>query len=111
MPEARSLEGGVPEVSADLTLERVIDLAFDYRGNITVVKKDGSRVVGYIFNRDGAAAKPFVQLYDERGNGPIKLLYSEIANIHFTGRDPAVGKSWEAWMARKSKEQLQGKTG
>lgn len=103
MPEERSLEGWVPKLDGKLTLEQVIDLAFDYRGDVTVVNKSGSRVVGYVFNRDRTAPEPFLQLYDEKGNGPTRLAYSEIANIHFTGRDRAAGKSWEAWLARKGR--------
>ena len=38
----RTLEGWVPEMGHELPLERVIDLAFDYRGNTTVVKTDGT---------------------------------------------------------------------
>ena len=94
--EGKSLEGWIPQLGPGLTLERVIDLAFEYRGNVTVIKRDGSRVVGYLFNRNRDVPHPFVQLYDEEGNGPIRLLYSEIENIHFTGRDAARGSPRKA---------------
>ena len=102
--EEESLEGWVPVIDGEMTLERVIDLAFDYRGNTTIVKTDGTEVVGYIFNRNNGVPEPFVQLFGEKGDGPHRLLYSEIESIRFTGKDPAAGRSWEAWIKRKDKE-------
>ncbi len=99
-----TLEGWVPELGEDLPLAQVIDLAFDYRGNTTVVKVDGSEVEGYIFNRVTEVPEPFLQMYDRDGNGPLRIAYSEIRTIKFTGKDMASGKSWEAWVARKDRE-------
>ena len=104
MSEEKSLHGWAPELGEEMTLERVIDLAFDYRGNTTIIKKDGSEIVGYICNRDRSAPEPFIQLIDEAGNGPHTLAYAEIATINFTGRDTAAGKSWQAWVDRKQRE-------
>lgn len=103
MDGERTLEGWVPELNGAVTLEQVIEMAFDYRGNVTVHRTDGTQVVGYVFNRDADADEPFIQMFDEAGNGPVKLLYREIANIHFTGKDTAFGKSWDAWVRRREK--------
>lgn len=99
-----TLEGWVPVLGEHLTLAEVIDLAFDYRGNTTLVKVDGTEVEGYISNRNKEAPEPFVQIFDLAGNGPFKILYSEIQNIKFTGKDPAAGNSWLAWLERKDRE-------
>jgi len=37
-----SLEGWVPDVGDYLTLAEVVEFAFDYRGNTTIVKRDGT---------------------------------------------------------------------
>ena len=37
----KSLEGWAPEIGPELTIEQVIDYAFDYRGNTTLVLADG----------------------------------------------------------------------
>ena len=37
-----TLEGWVPVINDYLTLAEVVDFAFDYRGNTTVLKADGS---------------------------------------------------------------------
>ena len=102
-----TLEGWLPELGDDLTLAQVIDLAFDYRGNVTVVKVDGTEVEGYLFNRTSEVAEPFVQMFDLAGDGPLRLLYSEIRNIKFTGKDTAAGMSWRSWLERKEKERAE----
>ena len=102
-----SLQGWVPDIGPYLTLEEVIEHAFDYRGNVTVVRRDGSELVGYLFNRDSSAPEPFVQLIDEDGNGPLRVRYAEIAIVRFTGKDTAEGNSWKAWIDRKEREKAQ----
>ncbi|MFQ5933654.1 MAG: hypothetical protein ACE5KI_03320 [Dehalococcoidia bacterium] len=106
MGEEQSLEGWAPELDENLGLDRIIDLAHDYRGNTTIVKTDGTKVDGYIFNRNGDVSEPYIEYFDLAGAGPFTLLYSEIENILFTGKDTAAGKSYEAWLERKKKEKI-----
>jgi hypothetical protein len=99
-----SLEGWTPEPSEELPLARIVELAFDYRGNTTVVKVDGTRVEGYIFNRTAGAPIPCIQIFDASGAGPLKIPYAEIRTIHFTGKDTAAGNSYAAWLKRRETE-------
>jgi hypothetical protein len=99
-----SLQGWVPDIGSYLTLAEVIEHAFDYRGNVTVIRRDGSELVGYLCNRNASAPEPFVQVIDEEGAGPIRISYADILNIRFTGKDPAEGNSWKAWLERKERE-------
>ena len=105
-----TLEGWVPNLSEYLTLADVVDQAFYYRGNITVVKVDGTEVEGYIFNRNKDVPESYVQMFDVAGNGPFKIPYSEIQNIKFTGKDTAAGNSWLAWLERKEKDKAEKAT-
>jgi hypothetical protein len=105
-----TLEGWVPEIGTQLTLAQVIDLAFDYRGNTTVVKIDGTEIEGYIFNRVSEGPEPFIQMFDRDGHGPLRIPYGEIRNVLFTGKDTASGKSWEAWVERKRTEGARPRT-
>lgn len=102
-----SLEGWVPDVGPYLTLEEVVEFAFDYRGNTTIVKRDGTEIVAYIFNRNTYAPEPFIEYFDESGEGPFTLRYAELANIKFTGKDTAAGNSWKAWLERKEREKAE----
>jgi hypothetical protein len=103
-----SLQGWMPEIGPSLTLAEVVEQAFDYRGNTTIVKRDGSEVVGYIFNRNAAVPEPFLQYFDEAGEGPFTLRYAEVATIRFTGRDTAAGNSWKAWVERRERARAEG---
>ena len=100
--ERGPLEGWDPAVGVDASLEEVIDRAFDYRGDVTVVYRDGTEVIGYLFNRNAEVAVPFVQMFDRAGEGPLTIPYAEIGTIRFTGKDTAAGKSYEAWLRRKT---------
>jgi hypothetical protein len=101
MTDGATLEGWVPEIGPGLSLADVVDKAFDYRGNVTVVQTDGSETEGYLFNRNADAPVPFVQMFDLSGGGPHTISYREIRTIRFTGRDTAAGNSYAAWLRAK----------
>jgi hypothetical protein len=96
------LEGWVP--APDPTLADVIERAFDYRGHTTVVKTDGSGIVGHVFNRVRDVPEPFLQMFGAAGEGPLTIGVAEIATIRFTGKDMAAGGSDRAWLERRAQE-------
>lgn len=102
-----TLEGWDPQIGEHLTLAQVVELAFDYRGNTTVVKVDGTELEGYLFNRNADVPEPFLQMFDRAGDGPFTIRYAEIRTIRFSGKDTAAGNSWEAWRERREKEKEQ----
>lgn len=106
-PETGSLEGRVFRPATSEELAGAIELAFDYRGDITVELKSGDRVIGYLFNRASTGDQPTIELFPATSSGTMTIPYSEIAAIAFTGEDTATGKSWEAWMAKKDTERRQ----
>lgn len=99
-----SLEGWAPEVGPTLPLAEIVDRAFDYRGDVTVVKTDDTEIVGFVFNRDRAVAEPYLRMFARAGSEPLVLRYAEIRTIRFTGKDPAAGNSYAAWLRRKTGE-------
>ena len=100
--ERGPLEGWEPAVGVEVGLEEVVERAFDYRGDVTVVRRDGTQVIGYLFNRNAEIRERFVQIFDRAGDGPLTIPYSDIRTIRFTGKDTAAGKSYEAWLRRKT---------
>ena len=96
------IEGWVPELANETEVREAIEKAFDYRGDVTLTQKDGSKVEGYIFDRVGGAtlSASFVRILPKNGSGRVKIAYSDIAALAFSGRDPAAGKSWEAWVKK-----------
>ena len=97
-----SVEGWVPQLVTESELREALEKAFDYRGDVAITKKDGSKIDGYIFDRvTGTTIETsFVRVLPRDSNQRVKISYAEIAALAFSGRDPAAGKSWEAWVRK-----------
>ena len=96
------LEGWVPELAGEEEVRQALEKAFDYRGDVTITRKDGSKVEGYIFDRrtGKSLADSSVRLFPKDADQKISVPYSEIAALAFSGRDTAAGKSFEAWVRK-----------
>jgi len=95
-------EGWVPELASEADLRDALEKAFDYRGDVTITRRNGERIEGYIFDRRSAAtlADSVVRVIPQNSREKISIPYSDIAALAFTGRDTAAGKSWEAWVRK-----------
>ena len=100
--EHENLQGRVWQPASEEELREGLEKAFDYRGDVTITRKDGSTVEGYIFDRRAAAtlSQSLIRLFPKGEPVKISIPYSEIASLAFTGRDTAAGKSWEAWLKK-----------
>jgi hypothetical protein len=107
MVSERTLEGWTPVIGQGVTLEEVVDLAFDYRGDVTLDLRNGDTFVGYLFNRDPDASTPYAEVVAADGIARA-IPYAEIARVRFTGKDTAAGTSWQAWKERKAAEKAAG---
>ncbi len=97
-----NLEGQVFATASESELRDALEKAFDYRGDVTIERKDGSKVEGYIFDRrtGPTLAASVVRLFPKDRPDKIAIAYSDIAGLAFTGRDTAAGKSWAAWVQK-----------
>jgi hypothetical protein len=98
----QNVEGWVPELTTDAELRSALEEAFEYRGDVTITRKDGAQVEGYIFDRStgDSLATSFVRVLPKDSNNRVKISYAEISALAFTGRDTAAGKSYEAWVKK-----------
>lgn len=90
-----------------------IELAFDYRGDVTITLAGGGRqIVGYVYDRDetDSLAASKLRVIPANGDPRITLRYDEISRIEFTGRDTAAGKSFETWVNRYIEKKLAGES-
>lgn len=96
------LEGWVPELAGEEEVRQALEKAFDYRGDVTITRKDGSKVEGYIFDRrtGKTLVDSAVRLFPKDADQKVSIPYSEIAALAFSGRDTAAGKSFEAWVRK-----------
>ena len=104
------LQGWVPELATAEELREALEKAFDYRGDVTITRKDGQKIEGYIFDRTAGPTleTSFVRLLPKDSNERVRVSYAEIAALAFTGRDTAAGKSWEAWIRKYWEKKASG---
>ena len=105
-----NLEGWVPEFAHQREIFEAFDKAFDYRGDVTLTLKDGSKVEGYIFDRKTGSSleDSLVRLFPVNANEKRSVKYAEIARLEFTGKDRAAGKHWEAWVKQYNDKKSRG---
>ncbi|HZQ70317.1 MAG TPA: hypothetical protein VFA68_17455 [Terriglobales bacterium] len=106
-----NLEGWIPSLASENEIREALEKAFDYRGDLTITLKDGRHVEGYLFDRrsDGAGLKDcFVRVMPKNQNDKLKIAYTEIAALAFTGKDTAAGKSFEAWVKKYNEKRAAG---
>src|SRR6202012_4598263 len=111
--EKENLEGWIPSLSSDEEIRAALEKAFDYRGDVTITRKDGSKIEGYLFDRRSATTlkDSLVRLYPKNSSEKVSISYADIAALAFTGRDTAAGKSWEAWMKKYADKKAAGEKG
>jgi len=100
--EREQLEGWVPEMASEAEVREALEKAFDYRGDITITRKDGSKIEGYLFDRRSGSSlsDSFVRIIPTNQQPKVNVAYSDIGALAFTGRDTAAGKTFEAWVKK-----------
>ena len=99
-----SPEGRVFQPASFAELTEAVELAFDYRGDVTVSLKSGESLSGYLFNRQVKGSESYLEVFPSDSSDTRQIRYDQIAAIAFTGEDTATGKSWETWIAKKDSE-------
>lgn len=100
--EREQLEGWIPELASEADIREALEKAFDYRGDITVTRKDGTQIQGYLFDRRGGAtlADSFIRIIPSNAATKLNIAYADVAALTFSGRDTAAGRSFEAWVKK-----------
>ena len=106
----QNLEGWIPSLASDEEIREALEKAFDYRGDVTITRKDGTVIEGYLFDRRNGQtlANSSVRVIPKTSNEKISIPYADIAALAFSGRDTAAGKSWEAWMKKYQEKKAAG---
>jgi hypothetical protein len=111
--EREQLEGWVPGLASEAEVREALEKAFDYRGDITITRKDGNKVEGYLYDRRTGVtlADSVVRIMPSNGTGRLNIAYSDIAALAFSGRDTAAGKTFDAWVKKYWEKKAAGETG
>jgi uncharacterized protein YdbL (DUF1318 family) len=108
-----NLEGYIPALASDAEIREALEKAFDYRGDLTVTLKNGEKLEGYLFDRknDGPTlADCYARMIPKGRPDKIRIAYSDIAALAFTGKDTAAGKSFAAWIKKYNEKKAAGET-
>jgi len=110
--EHERLQGLIPSIANEEELRSALEKAFEYRGDVTITRKDGSVVEGYIYDRRAASTlgDSLVRVLPASGAARVSVPYSDIAALAFSGRDTAAGKSWEAWVRKYWEKKAAGES-
>ncbi len=102
--QEKDLQGSVFRPTSEEELSEVVDQAFDYRGDVTLELKSGESIVGYVFGRTNNGTRAELELFPTDKPGQMTIQYADIAAITFSGKDTALGQSWESWIQKKKEE-------
>ena len=97
-----NLQGWISPLASEEEIRVALEKAFDYRGDVTITRKDATTVEGYVYDRKrgDTLEKSVVRVLPSNGGPRVSIPYSEIQALVFSGRDTAAGKSWEAWVRK-----------
>lgn len=110
--EHENLQGKAFALATEDELREALEKAFDYRGDVTITRKNGTVVEGYVFDRRIAPtlAASEIRLIPKGERKKETISFGDIAALAFTGRDTAAGKSWEAWVKKYQAKKAAGET-
>lgn len=110
--EKPSLQGMIASREDEIGLIGALEQAFDYRGDVTITRIDGSSVHGYIFDRrkGDTLAESSVRIMLADGGEKVRIAFDQIDRVEFSGRDMAHGKSFEGWVKRYIEKKRAGET-
>src|ERR1700732_115996 len=107
-------EGWVPALATDADVRDALEKAFDYRGDLTILLKDGGKIEGDVFDRTrktSALEDCVVRIMPRDRPEKIAVRYSDVAALSFSGRDTAAGKSFAAWVKKDKDKKAAGEEG
>lgn len=106
------LQGWVPRLDNEEELRTALEKAFDYRGDVRVTCRNGQVVNGYLYDRRTGSGlhDSLIRLLPADGSPRVNISYSDVAALQFSDRDPAAGKSWEAWVRKYWEKKATGES-
>jgi hypothetical protein len=114
--ERENLEGWIPKLASDAEVREALEKAFDYRGDVTVTRKDGTSIEGYLYDRrtEPTLEASLIRIIPTPKPGvPVERVmvsYADIAALQFSGRDTAAGKTFDAWIKKYWEKKAAGET-
>ena len=111
--EQENLEGWIPPLVSPEQLIAALEKAFGYRGDVCIHTRQGQVIEGYVFDRGGDGVdlqNRYVRLYPKGSTEKIRIAYSDIARLEFSGKDAAAGKSFQTWLKKYQEKKAAGES-
>ncbi|MDA8377510.1 MAG: hypothetical protein M0Z50_10755 [Planctomycetia bacterium] len=111
--EPNNLEGYNPRLDSLPMVRDVVEKAFSYRGDVTIVRRQGGTVEGYIFDRRAECSDTSqwnLRLIIKDSTERITIPYHDIASINFSGKNPAAGRSFQTWLKKYHEKKAAGES-
>ena len=114
--ERENLEGSIPALATDAEVREALEKAFDYRGDVTITRKDGTVVEGYLYDRrseptlEASVVRIMPTPKDGQAFERVMVSYADIAALRFSGRDTAAGRTFDAWVKKYWEKKAAGET-
>jgi hypothetical protein len=85
-----------------------IDLVIHYRGDVTIARRSGAPLVGYVFDcaHRNDPLRAVLRVLPQEGGAAVTVPIADVASIDLTGRDTAEGKSFETWVRKYAEQKL-----
>ncbi|MGC8624617.1 MAG: hypothetical protein ACP5I8_05355 [Phycisphaerae bacterium] len=109
--EPHNLEGYNPRLDSLPMVRDVVEKAFSYRGDVTITRRKGETVEGYIFDRRAESSDTSqwnLRLISKDSTDRITIPYHDIMSINFSGKDSAAGKSFQTWLKKYQDKKTAG---
>jgi hypothetical protein len=102
------MQGTEPSLATTKARCAAIEQAFDYRGDVTIQTNDGRTITGYVFDRRSDVGEPYIRMIQADSGDRVTVQCARVVRLSFTGRDTAVGKSWETWVKNYKEKKKRG---
>ena len=106
-----NLEGWIPALASPEQVVAALEKAFGYRGDVTIHTRQGQIIEGYVFDRGGdgvSLQSSYVRLYPKDSTEKVRIAYSDIVRLEFSGKDAAAGKSFQTWLKKYQEKKAAG---
>jgi len=100
-PAERAEETGPTQGWSAPASAESLRVAFEYRGDVTLLLDDDSRVDGYLSNLSDET----LRMWCRGETAQLEIPIRHVKHVELTGRDTASGKSWQTWMKKQEAAQ------
>lgn len=100
-------QGLVVDSADPSRLAQALELALDYRGDVTLVLRSGRTIEGYVYDRRHKPT-PAIRVLVKDSEERVLIPDGELQRVEFSGKDTAAGKTFENWIRRYAEQKRRG---